>query len=62
MKNYTKFIGLAFLFVSLIMFIGVLLGIADISSYEVLGHSGIRSIAGLAVSGCLIAAIGFHDF
>jgi len=44
------------------MFVGVLLGIADISSYEVLGHSGIRSIAGLAVSGCLIAAIGFHDF
>jgi hypothetical protein len=61
MKNFMKLIGVTFLLTSLIIFIGVLIGITDITSYQVLGHSGIRSIAALAVSGCLIAAIGFHD-
>ena len=44
------------------MLLAVLLGINEIEQYSLLGHSGIRTIAAVAVSGCLIAAIGYHDF
>ena len=37
------------------------LGLFDLNDFEVFGPSGLRSIAALAVLGCLLAAIGYHD-
>jgi hypothetical protein len=39
----------------------VLLGVFELESFALLGHSGVRTLAGIAVVGCLLAAIGFFD-
>ena len=36
-------------------------GLFAIDTFEFVGHSGLRSLAGLAVGGCVTAAIGFWD-
>lgn len=54
-------IGIGFLCISVLMFMGVLLGIVEFDQFELLGHSGLRTIAAIAVSGCLLAAIGFNN-
>ena len=46
---------------SLILFIGVLIGFFNFEDFDFFGHSGIRTIAAVAVMGCLLAAIGFND-
>ena len=46
---------------SLILFIGVLIGIFNFEDFDIFGHSGIRTIAAIAVMGCLLAAIGLND-
>jgi len=38
-----------------------LVGFFNLNDFEVLGHSGLRSIAAIAVLGCLIAATGYYD-
>jgi hypothetical protein len=55
------FIGLLFLTLSILIFLGVLIGLLELSQFEFIGHSGLRSVAALAVSGCLMAAIGLHN-
>ncbi|MDG2091103.1 MAG: hypothetical protein P8J61_08430 [Gammaproteobacteria bacterium] len=55
------FIGLLFLTLSVLIFLGVLIGLLELSQFEFIGHSGLRSVAALAVSGCLMAAIGLHN-
>ena len=55
------FIGLLFLTLSGLIFLGVLIGLLELSQFEFIGHSGLRSVAALAVSGCLMAAIGLHN-
>jgi hypothetical protein len=46
---------------SLILFIGVLIGFFNFEDFDLFGHSGIRTIAAIAVMGCLSAAIGLND-
>ena len=46
---------------SLILFIGVLIGFFNFEDFDFFGHSGIRTIAAIAVMGCLSAAIGLND-
>ena len=36
-------------------------GTLQFSTFEVAGHSGIRSLAGLAVFGCMMAALGSFE-
>ena len=55
------FIGLLLLTLSILIFLGVLIGLLELSQFEFTGHSGLRSVAALAVSGCLMAAIGLHN-
>ena len=46
---------------SLILFIGVLIGFFNFEDLDFFGHSGIRTLAAIAVMGCLSAAIGLND-
>lgn len=55
------FLGLFFIILSILIFLGVLIGLFELSQFQFIGHSGLRSIAALAVSGCLMAAIGLHN-
>ncbi len=60
-RKFMVITGISFLFVSVLMFIAVLLGLVELSQFELLGHSGVRMIAAIAVAGCLLAATGFND-
>ena len=53
--------GLLTLLAASIFFLGCLLGIVTFDQFSVGGQSGLRTIAGVAISGCLLAAIGFWD-
>ena len=46
---------------SFVAFMTVLYGIFSFNEFEFFGHSGLRSIAGVAVLGCLLAAVGSLD-
>jgi hypothetical protein len=64
MSNVRKvfaFGGIALLGISVLFFLGALFGVFDLQSLEVVGQTGIRTLAGVAVAGCLLAAIGFYD-
>lgn len=64
MSNLRKmfaFGGIALLGISTLFFLGTLFGVFDLQSLEVAGQTGIRTLAGVAVTGCLLAAIGFYD-
>ena len=55
------FLGIGMLGVSVLMSLSVLFGLVELFQYELLGHSGLRTIAAIAVSGCLSAAIGYDE-
>lgn len=55
------FTGVGLIVLSVILSIGTLLGVLELESFAVLGHSGIRTLAGIAVAGCMLAAIGSFD-
>ena len=61
LKKGFVFVGVFLLVLSVLISLSVLIGLFDLNDFEVLGHSGLRSIAELAVLGCLLAAIGYHD-
>ena len=61
LKKGFVFVGVFLLVLSVLISLSVLIGLFDLNDFEVLGHSGLRSIAALAVFGCLLAAIGYHD-
>jgi hypothetical protein len=60
-RKLMVFLGIGMLGVSVLMSLSVLFGLVELFQYELLGHSGLRSIAAIAVSGCLSAAIGYHE-
>ncbi len=60
-RKLMVFLGIGMLVVSVLMSLSVLFGLVELFQYELLGHSGLRSIAAIAVSGCLSAAIGYHE-
>jgi hypothetical protein len=37
------------------------IGLLEFSLFEVLGHSGVRSLAGVSVFGCMMAALGSFE-
>lgn len=61
LKKVFAFAGIGLLALSMLLFVSILLGLADLETYAVFGQSGLRNLAGVAVAGCLLAAIGFLD-
>ncbi len=61
LKKGFVFLGVFLLVLSVLISLSVLIGLFDLVDFEVLGHSGLRSVAAIAVLGCLLAAIGDHD-
>ena len=57
-RKLMVFLGIGMRGVSVLMSLSVLFGLVELFQYELLGHSGLRTIAAIAVSGCLSAAIG----
>jgi hypothetical protein len=53
------FCGWALLISSVFVTIGILFGLTDVNQFSVRGTSGLRSIAAIAILGCLSAAIGY---
>jgi hypothetical protein len=60
-RKVCVYIGAGLLILSSILFVGTLLSVFELESFAVLGHSGVRTLAGIFVAGCLLAAIGFYD-
>jgi hypothetical protein len=52
-------LGLSAIIVALLLFAGTGVGLLPNGLFSVLGQSDLRSIAGLAVAGCLLVAIGY---
>ena len=61
MRRVFAFTGMGLLALALLLFASTLLGISSLDSFAVLGNSGVRTLAGIAVAGCILAAIGFFD-
>lgn len=40
---------------------GCMIGFLEFSLFEVAGHSGVRSLAGVSVLGCMMAALGSFE-
>ena len=60
-KKLTALAGLGVLFVALVLATSCLLGAIPIDTFAVAGQSGIRTLAGISVTGCLLAAIGYWE-
>ncbi|MDD9891280.1 MAG: hypothetical protein OXU66_12530 [Gammaproteobacteria bacterium] len=60
-RKLMVYLGIALIIVAALMSLSVLVGWVEIYRYDLLGHSGLRTIAGVAVAGCLLAAIGYND-
>jgi len=61
LKKGLVFLGIFLIVLSVLISLFVLIGLLELNYFEVLGHSGLRSIAAIAVSGCLLAAVGYYD-
>ncbi len=53
--------GIGLLILSIFFVASVFLSIFELESFAILGHSGVRTLAGIAVVGCLLAAIGYFE-
>lgn len=60
-QKVTVIAGLLILIAASLLFAGCLLGLLAFDLFSFGGQSGLRTIAGIAISGCLLAAIGFWD-
>ena len=54
-------LGLFILMMALLLFLACLAEVLAFDQFSIGGQSGLRTIAGVAISGCLLAAIGFWD-
>jgi len=54
-------IGLITLVAASLIFVSCLVGFLAFNQFGIGGQSGLRTIAGIAISGCLLAAIGYWD-
>lgn len=61
LKKGFVFLGIFLIVLSVLISLFVLIGLLELNYFEVLRHSGLRSIAAIAVSGCLLAAVGYYD-
>lgn len=54
-------VGVSMLGLAAILLIGVVSNLLPADVAAVAGHSGLRGIGGIAVMGCLLAAVGSDD-
>ena len=54
-------VGYVLMLSSFSLFSATLLGALEFEAFSYFGQSGIRSLAGVGVTGCLLAALGFWD-
>ena len=55
------FSGIALLGLSAVLLVSVLFKLIPMAAIDMVGHAGLRGIGGIAVFGCLLAAIGSND-
>ena len=60
-KRSCVIFGIGLLNTSILLTASTVLGFFELESFAVLGHSGVRTLAGIAVAGCMLASIGFFD-
>ena len=60
-KKASVYSGFGLLILSIFLVASIVLNIFELESFAILGHSGVRTLAGIAVVGCLLAAVGFFD-
>ena len=60
-QKMAVFLGVFILSMAILIFAGCLVGLLAFDQFSVGGQSGLRTIAGIAISGCLLAAIGYWD-
>lgn len=53
--------GVSLLLIALVACIAILSGLIGVETFAIFEQSGIRTVAGIAVGGCLLAAIGFGN-
>ena len=61
LQKIAVFTGVCLLVLANLLFIGSLLEVFDLESFALAGHSGLRALAGIAVAGCVLAAVGCWD-
>lgn len=54
-------IGVSLLILATLMLVSTLVGVFELEYFEFFGHSGLRTVAAIAVAGCLLAAFGYHE-
>ena len=60
-KKTSVYSGFGLLILSIFLAASIVLNIFELESFAILGHSGVRTLAGIAVVGCLLAAVGFFE-
>jgi hypothetical protein len=55
------FSGVTLLGLAAILLIGVLANLIPVAAIDIVGHAGLRGIGGIAVFGCMLAALGSND-
>ena len=61
MQKVAVMLGLFILLTASLLFLGCITEVLAFEQFSIGGQSGLRTIAGVAISGCLLAAIGFWD-
>ena len=54
-------IGISLIALGFALILACIIGALQFSSFEIAGHSGLRSLAGVAVFGCMMAALGSFE-
>lgn len=60
-RKICVFAGVGLLTLAVILFASTVFSAVELASFAISGQSGLRTLAGIAVAGCLLAAIGFFD-
>lgn len=53
--------GVSLLLIALLAFLAIIFNLIGAETFAVFEQSGVRTVAGIAVAGCLLAAIGFGN-
>ena len=61
MRKALFFSGISLLGVAVVLLVGVLANLIPLAAIDIVGHAGLRGIGGIAVFGCLLAALGSND-
>ena len=54
-------VGIGLIALGFALILACIIGALQFSSFAIAGHSGLRSLAGVAVFGCMMAALGSFE-